>query len=131
MSGGHETRSTLLARVRGLGSAHHGLQAWWSLRMTSLALIPLCVWFVISILSLSGRPLPELRLWLGRPLPATLMILTLAVGFHHMAGGIREILDDYVHTRTLRLVAIIFINGASVLLAGLAILSILKISLGA
>ena len=52
------TLRTPLARVRGLGSAHHGAGAWWTMRLTSLALVPLGAWFVVSVISLaiSQRP---------------------------------------------------------------------------
>ncbi len=36
-----ELRSPL-GRIRGLGSARHGTEHWWALRLTSLALIFLC-----------------------------------------------------------------------------------------
>ncbi len=43
-----------LARVRGLGSAKDGTAHWWAQRLTALALVPLTVWFCISVIALTG-----------------------------------------------------------------------------
>ena len=40
--------------VRGLGSAKAGSHHWWLSRLTSLALIPLTLWFVFGMLSIVG-----------------------------------------------------------------------------
>ena len=36
-----------------MGSAH-GVHHWWLQRLTSLALVPLTVWLVVSLLALPG-----------------------------------------------------------------------------
>ena len=43
-----------LTRVRGLGSAKDGTHHWWMQRVTAIALVPLVVWFVASMLSMVG-----------------------------------------------------------------------------
>ena len=45
---------TQLGRVRGLGSAKAGSHHWWLSRLSSLALIPLTLWFVFGALSIVG-----------------------------------------------------------------------------
>ena len=45
-------RRSALGRVRGYGSAKEGVGHWWSQRLTSVALIVLGCWFVVSMLSL-------------------------------------------------------------------------------
>lgn len=119
-----------LARVRGLGSAHHGVEAWWSLRLTSIALVPLGLWFVVSVISMMGATLDEMRAWLSSPFSATMMVLTLAVTFHHGAAGVREILEDYVHHKGARLAAVIAVNFLSAALALWTIVSVLTIAFG-
>ena len=47
---------TPLARARGLGSAKQGVHHWWAQRLTAIALIPLVVWFAISLVMMSGAP---------------------------------------------------------------------------
>lgn len=43
-----------LGRVRGMGSARSGTHHWWMQRVTSIALLPLTLWFVFSMISLAG-----------------------------------------------------------------------------
>ena len=76
-------RRTPLSRARGLGSAKEGLHHWWAQRITSLALIPLTVWFVAGVihLAMGGEPYESFMSWIANPCNATLMILFLAVSF--------------------------------------------------
>ena len=70
-----------LAKVRGLGSAKNGTHHWIVQRMTAVALVPLCLWFVFSLIGLIGADLATVKAWLGSPFNAVLMILTLVAGF--------------------------------------------------
>ena len=45
---------TPLGRVLGSGSAKNGVHHWRAQRLTSVALVPLAVWFVISVLAAAG-----------------------------------------------------------------------------
>ncbi|MFN8926210.1 MAG: succinate dehydrogenase, hydrophobic membrane anchor protein [Rhodospirillales bacterium] len=124
------TLRTPLARVRGLGSAHHGAGAGWTMRLTSLALVPLGAWFVVSVISLAGAPLSEVRAWLGSPIQATLLLLTLAVTFHHSHHGVQEIVEDYIHVKGVKMAVLIASGFVHVLLAALSLFSVLKIAFG-
>ena len=42
-----------LSKAVGLGSAKHGFSHWWWQRVSAIALIPLTIWFVVSVLNLS------------------------------------------------------------------------------
>ncbi len=87
-----------LGRARGLGSAKEGLHHWWAQRLTSLALIPLTLWFVAGVihLALGGEPYESFMAWIANPCTATLMILFLGVSFHHAQLGVQVVLEDYV-----------------------------------
>ena len=58
MSGGAGLRSPL-GRAVGLGSAKEGVSHWWAQRLGSLALVPLGLWFVASVIALAGTPHAE------------------------------------------------------------------------
>src|SRR5690349_9422789 len=90
---------TVLRRVRHLGSAREGLKEWRVQRLTALALIPLALYFVGSMLSLARSDQVTAALWLSSPVPALLTILFLVALFAHAVVGLRSIFDDYVHTR--------------------------------
>ncbi|HZH29060.1 MAG TPA: succinate dehydrogenase, hydrophobic membrane anchor protein [Azospirillaceae bacterium] len=124
------TLRTPLKRVRGLGAAHHGASAWWTMRMTSLALVPLGIWFIAGVISLVGEPREAVAAWLQNPVSAALMVLTLAVTFHHSASGVREILEDYVHIQGVKIAAIVFTYFACTVLAGISIFAVLRLAFG-
>lgn len=86
-----------LRRVRYLGSARSGTTHAVHMRLTSLALVPLTIGFVWLVLSLVGRPYPEVYAVLSRPLPAILLLLFILSGIYHMQLGMRTIIEDYVH----------------------------------
>ena len=91
-----------LDRVRGLGAAKEGVAHWWAQRMTALALIPLTVWFVASIVGLAGADYDTTVDWVGRPLPAVLLLLLIAATFHHAQLGLQVVIEDYVHHEGLK-----------------------------
>jgi succinate dehydrogenase / fumarate reductase membrane anchor subunit len=121
---------TSLSRARGLGSAHHGVGSWISERLSALALVPLTLWGVWSALHLAQTGYDGAVAWLGSPLNATLLALTLAIGFLHMHAGLRVVFEDYVHGK--------FGKGAVLVLnllvcgfgAALSIFSVLKVAFG-
>ena len=69
----------VLRRVRQLGSAHDGLREWRLQRLTAIALIPLGLYFVTSILWLAKSDQATAAAWLGSPVPALLVILFVLV----------------------------------------------------
>ncbi|MGH7096023.1 MAG: succinate dehydrogenase, hydrophobic membrane anchor protein, partial [Stellaceae bacterium] len=64
-----------LGRAVGLGSAKEGVDHWWRQRTTALALVPLALWFVISMISLVGAEHSVFIAWVKSPLPAVFLIL--------------------------------------------------------
>ncbi|MEI8393399.1 MAG: succinate dehydrogenase, hydrophobic membrane anchor protein [Rhodospirillaceae bacterium] len=121
---------TDLARARGLGASHTGTEHWWHQRMTSLALLPLTLWFVFSVSRLAGADYVTVKAWLSQPLSATLAILLVAITFHHAAAGMEVIYEDYIQCKVAKLVAVIGTKFACATGAVLCILSVLKLALG-
>lgn len=119
-----------LSRARGLGSAKAGTEHWWGLKLTSLALVPLTLWFVASVIAHAGASHAEVVAWLSRPVNAVLMILTLGVTFHHMAQGTRSIIEDYVHHEMAKTGTIVSVNGLCWIMAVATIFSVLRIAFG-
>ena len=117
-----------LGRVRGLGSAKGGTHHWWMQRLTAIALVPLTVWFILSLITLSGADHATAAEWLASPLPAVLMILLIVATFHHLQLGLQVIIEDYVHGEGMKLACIIGIKLASFALAVAAGFAVLKIA---
>ena len=51
-----DVRRSLLGRVRGTGAAHSGVHHWYAEQVTSIALVPLTLWFIYSVVRLAGAP---------------------------------------------------------------------------
>jgi len=119
-----------LARARGLGSAHDGLHHWWAQRVTAVALVPLVVWFAVSLVMLSGAEYGAVRAWISSPLAMVLLTLTIVVGLHHAQLGMQVVIEDYVARDGLKLACIVAMRFLAVV-AGLgAIVAILRIGFG-
>jgi len=125
------TRSQMrspLGRAIGLGSAKEGVNHWWAERIGGLALVPLTVWFVISVIALAGADRAAFAAWVRQPVSAVLLILTLVATFHHNALGLQVVIEDYVENEALRFGLIIVMKLASVLLAALGVFAVLKLA---
>lgn len=125
-----DDRRTPLARVRGLGSAKDGVGHWWAQRLTAIALIPLVVWFAISLVMLSGQDYTVVRAWIGSPLVMMLLILTIGVGLHHGQLGLQVVIEDYVGNDGWKLALIVIVKFIAVLFGLGAIVAILRIGFG-
>ena len=121
---------TPLARARGLGSARYGVHHWWAQRLTAIALIPLVVWFAISLVMMSGADYGAVRAWIGSPVVMVLLILTIAVGLHHAQLGIQVVIEDYVHGDGFKLALIVAVRFIAIFFGLAAIVAILRIGFG-
>lgn len=120
-----------LKTVRGLGSAKEGVHHWWSQRVTAIALIPLAVWFVVSLISVAGAGHAEVVAWIGNPLVAVLLICLIIAVFHHAQLGMQVIYEDYIHDGWLKMAADLGTKFLAILLGLAAAISVLKIAIGA
>ena len=121
---------TPLARARGLGSARDGVKHWWAQRLTAIALIPLVVWFAISLVMLSGADYDIARAWIGSPLVMVLLILTIVIGLHHGQLGLQVVIEDYVHGDGWKLALIVAVRFVAVIFGLAAVVAILRIGFG-
>ena len=119
-----------LAAARGLGSAKSGTHHWWLQRVTAVALVPLTIWFVISLIVHSGASYEEVRACIGSPVPAVLMICLIAGMFHHAQLGLQVVIEDYIHAEACKMAALFVVKGAAIFLGVLGIFSVLKIAFG-
>jgi succinate dehydrogenase / fumarate reductase membrane anchor subunit len=119
-----------LGRAIGLGSAKEGVEHWWALRVTSIALVPLAIWFVVTVIELAGADRPTLIACVRHPVWAVVFVLLLIATFYHSALGLQVVIEDYVENEAARLGLIIAMRLAHVLLAVLGIFAVLKLALG-
>lgn len=119
---------TPLARVRGLGAAKDGTHHWWLERLTSLALIPLTVWFIYELMThLLGASREQVQAWLAEPFTALLMGALIITVFWHSKLGVQVIVEDYVHNEGRKLALLLFSGTAHLLLGALGLMALAKL----
>jgi succinate dehydrogenase / fumarate reductase membrane anchor subunit len=121
---------SIFRRVSHLGSARNGLQEWRLQRLTAIALIPLGLYFAVSILRLATSDQMTAAAWLASPVPALLVILFVLAGLAHALVGLRSVFADYVHRRATLVVTELIVRAATIVLAGASVLAVLKLFLG-
>jgi len=121
---------TVLRRVRHLGSARDGLGEWRMQRWTAIALIPLGLYFVVSILRVATSDQTAATKWLSSLVPALLVILLMAAALVHAYVGLRSIFADYVRESRALFAAELLLRGSTIVLFAASILAVLKVFLG-
>ncbi len=116
-----------LGRVRGLGSAKDGTGHWWAQRLSSLALIPLTLWFCAAVVSISGADHATFAAWVGSPVVAGLLILLIAATFYHAYLGLQVVIEDYVHNEAFKIGGLLLCKAAAIVLALTGILAVLML----
>jgi succinate dehydrogenase / fumarate reductase membrane anchor subunit len=119
------------ARARGLDPARHGAGHWWHERLSSLALLLLYIWLLVSLLRLPALDRRGVVEWLRDPLAAVPMLLLVAATFWHLHTGLKVIVDDYVHDEGNKFLAVVLLAFAATAGAAFALFAVLKIALGA
>lgn len=115
-------------QAQGLGSAKKGVHPWAAERLSAIALVPLMIWLVASMILLRGASYAAFLAWLRQPVSSWLMVLSLIAIFHHTALGLQVILEDYLHS-ALKVPAIATARLACFALCVAGILATIRIAL--
>jgi succinate dehydrogenase / fumarate reductase, membrane anchor subunit len=119
-----------LGRVRGLGSAKEGVGHWWQQRLTSVALVPLGCWFVVSMMSLPTFDHATLVAWMSGTWTALLLLLFLLTATRHSQLGIQVVIEDYVHDEGMKALALTLSSFTHIVVGAAGALAILRVALG-
>jgi succinate dehydrogenase membrane anchor subunit len=121
---------TPLGRVLGLGSAKTGTEHWWLQRVTSVAAVPLVIFFIIFILYHLGVDRAALMASVRHPLIAIALALSVLTILWHMQLGMQVIIEDYVHG-AMRIACLLANSFFTIVLGAVALYAILALSFGA
>jgi succinate dehydrogenase / fumarate reductase membrane anchor subunit len=119
-----------LNQVLGLGSAKDGTSHWWQQRMTALALIPLGLWFALSLLTVDLGSHAAVVAWISAPMTAILLSLTCGCVIYHSWLGVAVVFEDYTRAGA-KLAGLTLSSFAHAFLFAVCLFSILKIAFGA
>jgi succinate dehydrogenase / fumarate reductase membrane anchor subunit len=120
---------TPLSQAKGLGSAKEGTTHFLRQRLTALLMIPLILWLGFG---LAAMPVDHATLieTIQNPAVTVGLIVLIMATFYHAQLGLQVIIEDYVSTKSTRLVSIILVTFLCLLLGVVGVVSVLKIALG-
>jgi succinate dehydrogenase / fumarate reductase, membrane anchor subunit len=121
---------TPLGRVLGLGSAKDGTAHWWAQRVSAVALVPLTLWFLFSLLALPNLAYGTVQAWLSYPMTGFLAVLLVAVLAYHSYLGCVVVVEDYVHPAGMKLLSLLLLRFLHVLVGGAGLFAILRVTFG-
>jgi succinate dehydrogenase / fumarate reductase, membrane anchor subunit len=121
---------TPMRRVLGTGSARQGVHHWWVQRLTAVALVPLAVWFAVSLLTLPSFDHATVAAWMAQTWTALLLILLVLVAAWHSRLGLQVVVEDYVPRPGGRTVTLAVVNFVHALLAVAGVFAVLRVALG-
>ena len=119
-----------IGRARGLGSAKSGMGHHWATIVTAVGLVPLSLWFVISIARLAGADYDAFTGWLGNGFNASLLILTISLTCYHASLGLAMVIEDYVSCKGKKFALLLLTKLVAAFLAIGMTVSILKVAIG-
>ena len=119
-----------LGRAFGAGSAKQGVHHWWVQRLSALALVPLALWFVLSLLTLPSHDYSAVSAWMGQSWTAVLLMLFVLTAAWHSHLGVRVVVEDYVHGSGMKSLTLALVTFFHVLVAAAGVFAILKVALG-
>jgi succinate dehydrogenase / fumarate reductase, membrane anchor subunit len=131
MSKSGRSMRTPLGRVRAHGASGEGTGHFIAQRVTSIALVLLAPWFVVSV-ALAVRDASYLATidWIADPINAVGVILLVAIGLYHMSIGMQEVIVDYILKPSTKMI-LLFLNTAfPLVLAVGAIFAVLLVNFG-
>jgi succinate dehydrogenase / fumarate reductase membrane anchor subunit len=122
---------TTVTHARSPGSAKiGGTSHWWAQRLSSIALLPLMLWFIISALGLIGAGHVEFANWVSDPGNTLLMVLTVVTLFYHSEQGLQVVVEDYVHSEAGKIITLIAVKAFSYLGGIASLLAIFHVAFG-
>ena len=119
---------TEIGRVRGLGSAHHGVNHWLLQRFTAVGNLVLMLFLAISLALLPDYAFVTIREWAANPLTATALALLVVSTFWHARLGLQILMEDYVHAPGNKFALLLLLNFAAIGGAVFALVSIARIA---
>ena len=127
---GAPSMRTPLGRVRNLGASHSGTGDFWRQRLSAVAMTLLIIPVIVIVLMLIGSNQAGAKLTLGSLPVAIILVLFIIASTWHMKIGMQVVIEDYVHSEKLKLVAIMANNFFSFAVALASIYAIFKLSSG-
>ena len=132
MSKAPRTMRSALGRVRNLGASGEGTGHFIAERASSIALIFLGTWFVLSAALTMDAPTYVAAIdFLTSPINAVGVVLLLIAGVYHMQLGLAVIIEDYIAKTSTKVVLLLLNSMIPLAIVAGAIFAVLLVNFGA
>ena len=84
-------------------STKNGSHSWLMQRISAVALIPLIIWLVLSVMHIIADPINMMPIFFAYPLNAFMGILFITFSLYHGSLGMKEIIESAKNTGSLGL----------------------------
>lgn len=121
---------TNYSKVDGLGSSKEGTHHWWMQRLSAVALVPLSLLFVYTFMQTLGSGYQGFVDTYSNLGNAIVAILFLIAAFFHLRLGLQVVIEDYVHSKTWKVLLLITNTLFCWGLMGVGVISIARIAFG-
>ena len=102
---------------------------WVFIKISSVALVPLMLWFILSFVSLYDKNYEQVVLFLTTQPSQLLFSLFIIVVFFYSALSISEIFEDYLHNKEIKNITNIILIISAIILPILTIIMLILLSL--
>jgi len=120
-----------LGKVLGAGPAREGVRHWWMQRLSSVALVPLTIWFLVSLLALPSLDHAAVIAWIRQGPSALILVLLVLTAAWHSQLGVRVVVEDYVHDSAARTLCLVILAFAHIGLVAVGVFAVLKVAFAA
>jgi succinate dehydrogenase / fumarate reductase membrane anchor subunit len=84
------------ADIEAIAPDRHATRHWRNQRASAIALLPLGLWFLCTLLMLPALDYRTVAAWIAEPLQALLLLLFSWCALWHSALGVQVVVEDYV-----------------------------------
>ena len=119
---------TPLHKAQGMGASHSGTGHFRRERATSVALIPLSLWFAYAMLGLTGTNEVTMVQFIASPWNALLMAAFVMTSAYHMSLGLQVVIDDYVHTTGMKIFLLFLVRVIAFAIMAVSIFALIRIA---
>lgn len=106
-----------------------GRHHWVVQRATAVALVPLMIWFVLTVVSLTGSSYDEVVAHFNSSWRISLMVIFVATVFYHGYLGLQVVVEDYISDTNVRMWMLVAVKFLAILFAVVGIVSTLRIGI--
>jgi len=110
-------------------STKTGSHSWLTQRISAVALIPLVIWLVLSVIQILQDPINLMPIFFAYPFSAFMGILFIVFSLYHGSLGMKEIIEDYVVCKIKKHFYIMLIHFLSIVSGTAVVLAIIRLHL--